>query len=114
MQQLSHEKMLVYQRATEFLAVALQLLEQLPRGNSSVADQLKRASISIPLNIAEACGKTGFADDKKYFSIARGSALECGAILDVLKILKAADITDIAQGKRLIVETVSMLSSLCR
>jgi hypothetical protein len=43
-----------------------------------------RASQSIPLNIAEGNGKTTDADRRRYFEIARGSALECAAIQDVL------------------------------
>ena len=49
----SHEKLDVYQRAIEFLAMTANLIEGLPRGNASLADQLKRASLSISSNIAE-------------------------------------------------------------
>ena len=42
-------------------------------------DQWLRASQSIPLNIAEGNGKTAEADRRRYFEIARGSALECAA-----------------------------------
>jgi len=43
-----------------------------------------RASQSIALTIAEGNGKTAKADRRRYFEIARGSALECAAIQDVL------------------------------
>jgi four helix bundle protein len=43
--------------------------------------------MSIPLNIAEAEGRTGDADKARTYAIARGSAMECAAILDVLKVL---------------------------
>lgn len=39
---------------------------------------------SIRINIAEGNGKTVEADRRRYFEIARGSALECAAIQDVL------------------------------
>ena len=55
-----------------------------PRGQADLRDQLQRASTSIPLNVAEASGKTGTADRARFCAIARGSALECAAILDVL------------------------------
>jgi four helix bundle protein len=54
-------------------------------------DQWLRASRSIPLNIAEGNGKTADADRRRYFEIARGSALECAAIQDVLVVGKALD-----------------------
>ncbi len=54
-------------------------------------DQWLRASQSIPLTIAEGNGKTAEADRRRYFEIARGSALECAAIQDVLVVCKALD-----------------------
>lgn len=49
-----------------------------------VADQLGRASFSVPLNIAEGSGKFSKADRKNYFTTARASVFECIAILDIL------------------------------
>jgi four helix bundle protein len=39
--------------------------------------------MSVPLNIAEAVGKTSEADRNNRYAIARGEAMECGAITDV-------------------------------
>jgi hypothetical protein len=50
-----------------------------------------RASQSIPLNTAEGNGKAAEADRRKGFEIARGSALECAAIQDVLVVGKALE-----------------------
>ncbi len=66
------------------------------------------------LNIAEACGKTTKRDNARFFAIARGSALECGAVLDVCKILGVSDHQILAEGKHLIIRIISMLSKLCR
>lgn len=60
------------------------------RGHSDVRDQLRRAALSIALNIAEATGKPRLQDQRRYFAIARGSAMECAAIVDVCRILKLA------------------------
>ncbi|MCF7708777.1 MAG: four helix bundle protein [Verrucomicrobia bacterium] len=46
---------------------------------------------SIPLNIAKGNGKTAQADRRRYFENARGSALECAAIQDVLVAGNALD-----------------------
>ena len=64
------------------------------------------------LNIAEATGKTSRSDHRRYFAIARGSALECAADLDACKILKLADFVLIDEGKECIVDIVSMRSKL--
>ncbi len=111
---LSHEKLDVYQAAIQFLAWSTKLTESFPRGHASLADQLRRATLSIPLNIAEAGGKTTRLDSARYFSIARGSALECGAVLDACTILNLATVQHIEPGKILLVRIVAMLSKLCR
>jgi len=111
---LDHEKLEVYQRAIEFLALAAQILEALPRGHSSLAKQLEDASMSIPQNIAEAVGKPTDADRKRYYGIARGSAMECGAILDAWRVLKFVEPGPWEAGKVLLVRIVSMLTKMCR
>jgi hypothetical protein len=47
MEQLSHEKLDVYQCSIEFLGVAESMLQRLPQGYATLADQLHRASLSI-------------------------------------------------------------------
>ena len=64
----------------------------MPRGNSGLSDQLRRASLSTPLNIAEGSGKPTAADRKRFCGIARGSAMECSAILDACRVLSLADV----------------------
>src|SRR5437660_9099584 len=51
---LSFRKLDVYRCAIEFLALTAEAAEQIPRGNAVLLDQLRRAAVSIPLNIAEA------------------------------------------------------------
>ena len=88
---LSHERLDVYQRSIEFLAAALRIAERMPRGQAPLADQIRRAAMSIPLNIAEGSGRSpGSADRARFRGIARGSAMECGAILDVVRLFDVA------------------------
>lgn len=110
---LSHERLDVYQRAIEFLAAALRIAEKLPRGQAPLADQFRRAAMSIPLNIAEGSGRApGSADRSRFRGIARGSAMECGAILDVVRLLDIAPDTDWTHAKGLLVRVVEMLSKM--
>jgi four helix bundle protein len=80
-----------------------------PRGNAGLADQLRRASLSIPLNIAEGYGKRSAAERCHHYDIARGSAHECGAVFDASKILRLLDDESFGHGKTLLVRIVSML-----
>jgi four helix bundle protein len=78
-----HEKLDVYRAAIEYVGWTYRFCESLT-GHRNAKDQLLRASQSIPLNIAEGNGKGSDGDRRRYFEIARGSALECGAVQDVL------------------------------
>jgi len=81
---LGHEKLDVYRLAIRYVAWVFECSEELNGAHRHARDQWLRASQSIPLNIAEGNGKTAEADRRRYFEIARGSALECAAIQDVL------------------------------
>jgi four helix bundle protein len=78
-----HERLKVYKASVEFAAWLSSLLEGASKPGG-VKDQMDRASTSIPLNIAEGNGKYTIKDRCRFFDIARGSALECAAGLDVL------------------------------
>ncbi len=106
-----HEKLDVYRDAIGFVAWVDELLGDIPK-SLAVHNQLDRASTSIPLNIAEGNGKYTSADRCRFFDIARGSALECAACLDVLVANKRIDSAH--AGKAILVRIVSMLVGLIR
>ena len=111
--QFDHEKLNVYQRALDFVAAATDILERIPRG-SALHGQLDRASTAIPLNIAEGSGKWTAADRCRFYDIARGSALECAASLDVAVVKKILRVQEITGAKQILVSVVSMLVGLIK
>ena len=106
-----HENLDVYQDAIHFVSWVDELLEGIPK-SLAVYNQLDRASTSIPLNIAEGNGKYTAADRCRFFDIARGSALESAACLDVLVAKKRIESAE--TGKAILVRIVSMLVGLIR
>jgi four helix bundle protein len=75
------EKLDVYQLALTWVTQATQIAAALKRTDlAPLADQLVRASTSIPLNIAEGNGRWHKGDKKQFLWIARGSVFECVAI----------------------------------
>ena len=80
---MSYEKLDVYKCAIQNLVNLNEIVSAMPKGQAQLADQLKRAATSIPLNIAEGSGKRTRIDCERYFYNARGSAMECAAVLDV-------------------------------
>ena len=90
----------------------MEIIKQLPAGNSDLADQLRRAAESSPQNIGEGAGKRTPADCRKYFDNARGSAMECGVHLDICALSNLADPGLLQRGKNLLEREVSMLTRL--
>lgn len=76
-----HEKLDVYRISIEYVGWVYNFCENL-KGHRNAKDQILRASQSIPLNIAEGNGKATAGDRRRYFEIARGSAMECCAVQD--------------------------------
>ena len=111
---LAYEKLDVYRCAVEFLALVTEMIKEAQRGDGSLVDQLRRASLSIPLNIAESAGRTTPPDRAKFFAVARGSAMECNAILNVCRIQGRFSAEVIDRGKELLARIVGMLTKLCR
>jgi four helix bundle protein len=109
---LNFQKLDVYQRSIEFLVFARRVLVRLPRGHGDLADQLRRSAQSIPQNIAEGAGKTTRADKAKHYTIARGSAMESAAHLDVMRVEELIDDERYARGVELLERVVAMLTKL--
>ncbi len=79
------EKLEVYQKALALPDRVAGMTAGLPRGCWYLADQLKRASLSISLNIAEGNGRWTQADRKNFFGIARGSVHECVPLIELCR-----------------------------
>ena len=103
----------VYRCAITFLGHTSALARRVPRGVGDLSDQLRRAALSIPLNIAEGSGKPS-RDASRFHGIARGSALECAAVLDALEALGLATATDLVVSRELLERIVSMLTKMSR
>ena len=111
---LSFKKLNVYQFSIKFLKIAFDINASLPRGHAKLADQLKRGAMSIPLNIAEAAGKVSPAEASQHYAIARGSAMECSAVLDVIRTANLLKEPRLEAGDEILIRVVAMLTKMCR
>ena len=114
MTQLDHERLDVYQLSLDFVVLANNIVENLPRGRGHLADQLQRASTSVPLNVAEGAGEFSAADKARFHRIAKRSATECAAILDVCRRLELLTDSQRSKGRELLLGLVSMLVKLAK
>ena len=109
---LSFQKLRVYQRSIEFLALAMEVIGHLPKGNSELADQLLRAAQSQPRNIAEGAGRRTAVDQARFYTHARGSAMEAAAALDTMRVMKLVADTTYARNLDLLEAIVAMLTKM--
>ena len=107
-----HERLDVYRLSIEYVAFSYRIAKGLAGINRPARDQWLRAAQSIPLNIAEGNGKQSLKDKNRFFEIARGSALECASIHDVLRVCDAIDEETNRRGKSDLKRIVSMLTRL--
>ena len=108
-----HEKLDVYQEAIAFCGWVGELLSQIS-AKAAAKDHLDRASTSLPLNIAEGNGKFSAVDRARFLEIARGSALECAACLDVLAARKFVSPDRITPAKEQLVRIVNRLAGMLK
>jgi four helix bundle protein len=110
----SFRKLDVYQIAIRFLPLAVEIADSLPPRYTAIAEQLRRASLSIPLNIAEGSGKSTGPDQRRFYAIARGSSMECAAIIDACCALSLMEPSRAREADQLLLSAVRMLSKMCR
>jgi four helix bundle protein len=106
------EGLLVYQRIRRLNALLIPRLYKSQNVDLYLRDQLKRASLSIALNIAEGSGRISASDRKRFYVMARGSIYECVAILQILLDLKVFTEPEYKKFYSLYTEVSKMLYAL--
>jgi len=107
---LDPERLDAYRVALEFQSLAAAICRR--RGLGALRDQLDRASVSIVLNTAEGAGRVAPLEKAHFYSIARGSAVESGAALDLLRLRGFMTPAEHRRARALLVRIVSMLVRL--
>jgi len=85
------QKLSVYQKAKDVNKQVIEIIAD-NSFDRHVNDQLKRASFSILLNLAEGSSRFSSADRRRFMVMARGSAFECVAVLDFLREVECIDV----------------------
>ena len=74
---MGYEDLVVWQKAMDLTEEVYRLMKLLPKEELfSLQDQMKRAVVSIPSNIAEGYGRKNIKEFYRFLLIARGSAME--------------------------------------
>ena len=102
----------VYKCALAFARHVHVLLTPTPRGHADLADQLRRASDSIALNICEGAGEFMPKEKARFYRMARRSATECVGAVDLLEAKGVLDTGQVRESQDLLDRILAMLTRL--
>src|SRR5688500_9321269 len=81
---LNHQKLEVYTASRNLVSECYKICKLLPQHeNFGMISQIRRAALSVHLNIAEGASRKSEAERKRFYEISRGSIIEIDAALDV-------------------------------
>jgi len=99
---LNHQKLEVYASSKQFVLECYRLTKSLPAEEKfGMITQIRRAALSVHLNVAEGSSRKSEVERKRYYEIARGSVIEIDAALDIsydLGYLKTIDTAKLGQS----------------
>ena len=105
----------LYKAAKELVLSVYALLRKFPREEQyALCDQLRRAAISIPSNLAEGSGRTSAKDQAHFFEMAFGSLMEVECQLDIACDLGYASREELESLNEQIARVAAMLSGMRR
>jgi four helix bundle protein len=77
-----------------------------------MVQQIRRAALSVHLNIAEGCSRKSKADRKRFFEISRGSAIEIDAAIGIANKLTYVSLEQLQPLGDNIIKTFKLLSGM--
>jgi four helix bundle protein len=82
--QLNHQKLEIFKVSQLFVLNCYKITKCFPPDERfAMTQQIRRAGLSVHLNIAEGCSRKSLAERKRFYEISRGSVIEIDAALDV-------------------------------
>lgn len=104
-----------YKESKALVILVYMLLKKFPREEQyALCDQLRRAVISIPSNIAEGSGRTSAKDQAHFFEMAFGSLMEVNCQIDIAHDLGYITNEDIENVEKHVRPIAALLSGLRR
>ena len=79
-----HKSLDVYRLSLDFVEIAADIAKHIPRGQSYLADQLRRSASSTVLNIGEGAGEFSKKEKARFYRMALRSATESASTIDIV------------------------------
>jgi len=110
-----HQKLKAWQHAQRLTVECARAARRFPDyEQDALADQLRRACYSIPLNIAEGSARRGAREYRRYLDTAWGSLAEVQTALEIARDVGYLELPDFGRLEALAVETSKTLYGLLR
>ena len=108
-----YQDLKVWQKAVDLTTEIYQLVKQLPQDEHYViSDQMRRAVVSVPSNIAEGRGRGSNKEFVRYLLMSRGSLWELSTQLVICERLHYLNNEQTSNAKQMITEISKMINAL--
>lgn len=110
---LAHTKLDVFNQTQDLAVECYRITKDFPSEEKyALIQQLRRAAVSVHLNVAEGCSRKSETERKRFFEISRGSVIEVDAAIGIAYKLKYCEIKEIEKLGELIVNCFKQLSAM--
>lgn len=106
-----YKNLIVWQKANELALKVYKITEDFPKKETfGIISQLRRAALSVPVNIVEGYGRRTKAELSRFIDMARGSLAETEYLLEFSEQIGYIN-TDVSEVKSLVEEVGKLLWS---
>jgi four helix bundle protein len=110
---LAHTNLDVFKYSYALTLEAYKVTKHLPDSERyNLISQIRRASLSVHLNIAEGCSRKTIADRKRFYEIARGSLIEVDTDIGIAYGLQFVQLNELTNLGDVIINTFKVLTGL--
>lgn len=113
----NYKNLAAYKESKDLVLLVYKLLKKFPREEQyALCDQLRRAVISVPSNLAEGSGRTSAKDQAHFFEMAYGSLMEVSCQIDIaheLEYISQEEVEEVEQKVGVVAALLSGLRSKC-
>ena len=112
---LAHTKLNVYQFSQELALAAYKVTKRFPSEEKfGMISQVRRAALSVHLNLAEGCSRKSQKERNRYFEISRGSIIEVDAAIEIAHKLEYVTLEELEILGESIIKTFKLLSGMIK
>ena len=113
--QLAHTKLNIYQISQALVLEAYKITKKFPADEKfAMISQIRRAAVSVHLNLAEGCSRKSQKERNRYFEIARGSVIEVDTAIGIAHQLGCTALEEIQHLGDSIINTFKLLSGMIK